>query len=93
MEQKFTVIGKVKKVTTFSNFVTLFIDASYPEEYRDKVIKIGLDTTSCQHLLKWAQLSEGDAIAVTRTQNDGIPRNRKYTLEVIKSDVIDMDDL
>ena len=90
---KITVMGKVKKIQTFSNFVTLFLDASYPEEFRDKVVRIGLDNTNSQHLLKWAQLTEGDAIAVTRTQNDGVPRNRKYTLEVIKSDVIDMDDI
>ena len=93
MEQKLTVIGKVKKVTTFLSYVTLYLDATSPENHRGKITMFTLDNNCCQHLLKWAQLVEGTEVEVTRTENEGIPRNRKYTLKILKSDVIDMDDI
>jgi len=88
-----TITGKVKEVRTFLSFVTLYLSGSDPEKYRGKVVKFSLDNNNCQNLLKWSQLEEGAEIAITRNQNDGIPRDRKYTFKVLKSDVIDMDDI
>lgn len=85
--------GTVKEVRTFSKFVTLFITVASPAKYRCKVVKFTLDNDTCQHLLKWAQLEEGDQVAITRTQNSGIPRNRTYELKVLESQSIDVDDI
>ena len=85
--------GTVKEVRTFLSYVTLFVTVASPAKYRCKVIKFTLDNNTCQHLLKWAQLEEGDQVAITRTQNAGIPRNRKYELNVLEAQSVGMDDI
>jgi hypothetical protein len=93
MEQTITIQGTVKEVRTFSNFVTLFVKASKPEKYQGKLVKFTLGNYNCQHLLKWAQLEIDSVVSITRTQNDDIPRNRKYTLTVLKSEAVDADEI
>lgn len=90
--EKITIRGKVKEVRTFLSYVTLFITVTSPEKLKG-IVKITLNNDSCQYLLKWAQLEIGAEVAITRTQNDDIPRNRTYTYEILSSQVIDMDDV
>ena len=92
MEQVITIKGLVKEVRPFLSFVTLFIKVN-TGEYCGKVIKLTLSNDNCQRLLTWAQLEEGAEISVKRTQGAGIPRNRTYSLEILKSQVIDMDEI
>ena len=93
VEQVLTINGHVKEVRTFLGFVTLFVSVYNPEELSGKIVKITLSNDNCQRLLTWSQLVEDTEIKVTRRQNDGIPRNRTYSLEVLKSQVVDMDDI
>ena len=85
--------GNVKNVTTFANYVTLFIEATEPVNFMGKTLKFTLSNNNCQHLLKWAQLQNGDKVTIRRDQNSGIPRNRRYTLESVKSQAIDMEEI
>ncbi len=86
--------GTVKEVRTFLGFVILFIEVSEPEEkFNGNTLKFTLSNDNCQRLLKWAQLQDGDEVTIRRDQNSDIPRNRRYTLESVKSQSIDMEEI
>lgn len=93
MAEIITITGVVKEVRTFMSFVTLFVSVTDSGKYNGKVVKITLNNDNCHRLLTWAQLEEGAEISVKRMQNEGIPQNRTYLLEVLKSQSVDMDNI
>ena len=93
MKEVIIIKGTVEEVRTFSNFVILFLRGSAPEEYKGKLLRYTLGTYNCQKLIAWAQLPKGAEISVKREENDAIPKNRTYSFEILKSEVIDMDNI
>ena len=93
MEENIKIQGTVQEVRTFLSFVTVYILVASPSKFQGSLFKVSLNNNNCNNLLKWSQLENGAEISVVRTQNAGIPRNRTYTFEVLKSQVIDFDDV
>jgi hypothetical protein len=93
MKEIIVTTGIVEEVRTFSNFVILFLRGNATDKYQGKLLRYTLGTYNCQKLIAWAQLEKGAEIAVKREQNDNIPKNRTYSFEILKSVVIDMDNI
>jgi hypothetical protein len=93
MKEIIVTTGIVEEVRTFSNFVILFLRGIATDKYQGKLLRYTLGNYNCQKLIAWAQLEKGAEISVKREENDNIPKNRTYSFEILKSVVIDMDNI
>lgn len=83
------VKGVVKEVRWFDKSVILFLTASEPEKLCGKVVRFYVTGYSCLTPVDWVKLAVGTEVMITCCPNRSAGR---FSLEVIKSEVIDAND-
>ena len=88
-KQTIQFTGIVKEVRTFGQCVILFLTVSNPKKLRNKVVRFCVTSYNCPHPLSWAKVEVGAEVAITRKCRAEDAENVYYSLNIIKSEVVD----
>lgn len=87
---KIQFVGTVKEVRVYGQYVILFLTATAPKRFRDRVLRFCVTGYNCNSPLKWAKLEIGAEVIISRTSYADNNNDAYYGLTITKSEVIDV---